>query len=146
VLHIYAAIQLVMTQGVVSAPSQPQCAVSFATRFVDRFSDLPEAIRSDLLRSGQVVEPGEPFNDTDAILDPNLPNRRFIRGGRSGEKWFVWLEHGGFDRHFDVLGYRQLWEKTDSYRWYRAAELQGESCVAINAFLGGVWTPADGQD
>ena len=145
-MYIYAAVPMMILQSAAAAPQQPQCAVSFATRFVDRFAELPEAIRADLTKDGKVAEPGEPFNDTDDILDPNLPQRRFIRGGRSGDKWFVWLDHGGFDHHFDVFGYRQVWEKADRFRWYRAAELQGEPCVAINAFLAGVWTPQNGQD
>ncbi len=63
-----------------------------------------------------------------------------VMAGQSGLKWFVWIDHGGFSRHDDVFGYSQLWEKEDTYRWYRSTQMQGEPCIAINAFLDGVNT------
>ena len=63
-----------------------------------------------------------------------------VLAGQSGTKWFVWIDHGGFSRHYDVFGYSQLWEKADTYRWFRSTQLQGEPCIAINAFLDGVHT------
>lgn len=35
------------------------------------------------------------FQMGDVIVDPTLPPRRFIQGGRIGTRWYVWYEHGG---------------------------------------------------
>jgi hypothetical protein len=138
-------VPLAWISAAVTAPTSPQCAIPLVTYPVERIGDLPEAIRSDLLRDGPVAEPDQDFNDIDLVRDPNLPHRRLVQAGRTGGEWFVWLDHGGSNRHADVIGYRQLWETNQTFRWYRAAELQGEACVAINAFLHGVWTATEGQ-
>jgi len=118
----------------------PQCAVRYVTRMVAHFSDLPDQIQRDILKDGTIADAGQPFEPYDYITDASLPRRRFIAAGRSGTKWFVWIDHGGFARHDDVLGFSQVWQKADSFQWYRTAELQGEPCIAINAFLDGVRT------
>ena len=124
----------------VSEDAAPQCGVRYATRFVSHFADLPEQIQMDILDDGKVADVGQPFEPYDSIVDPNLPSRRMVLAGQSGIKWFVWIDHGGFSRHPDVLGYSQLWEQDNTYSWYRSAELQGDPCIAINAFLDGVST------
>ena len=143
-LPIYSALQL-MAQAINSGPVEPQCAIPFATQFVERFSDVPEDIRNDILRNGKVAERGQPFSESDAIIDPNLPRRRFMRAGRAGWHFFVWLDHGGFARHDDIVGYSLVQESVDHYSWRRSAEFQGEPCIAINAFFSGVWTPVTKQ-
>ena len=140
-----ALIPLALAAASVSAEDDVHCAVSFATHFVGRFAELPEEIRNDVLKDGKIAEPDGAFNETDDIDDRNLPFRRLVRAGRSGGQWFVWIKHGGFSPHYDVLGFRPFWEKADRYRWYRAGEFQGEPCIAINAFLAGVQTPTDGR-
>jgi hypothetical protein len=124
-----------------SAESAPQCSVRYATRFVTHFADLPDQIQKDILNGGKIADTGQPFEAYDSITDPSLPRRRLVLAGQSGLKWFVWIDHGGFDRHYDVFGFSQIWEKVDVFRWYRNAELQGDPCIAINAFLDGVRTP-----
>lgn len=132
-------------QGAAPELPQPQCAIAFATRFADRLSDLPKQIQDDLLKEGKVAEASEPFNNYDVTDDIDRPWRRFVRAGQSGSKWFVWLEHGGIQPHYDVFGYGQLWESTDKFTWHRGAQLQGEPCIAINAFFSGVWTSGNGH-
>lgn len=123
-------------------PPPPECAVTFATRFYHRLADMPEEIRADLASHGPIADAGEPFEETDFITDASLPGRRFVLGGVSDGKWFVWVDHGGFVRHDDVFGYRPVYSKADEPpRLLRFAALQGEPCVAINAFLAGVQTP-----
>jgi hypothetical protein len=36
------------------------------------------------------------------------PFRRFIRAGHSGDKWFIWYEHGGiaYNRNIVVLAWK----------------------------------------
>ncbi|MEZ0243787.1 MAG: hypothetical protein ACAH11_10460 [Sphingomonas sp.] len=140
-IHLYLALPLLMSPLSLPATQDPECSVGRATIFVDRFADLPDEIRQDILKTGKMAEPGEAFEGTDSITDSSLPRRRFVRGGLSNDQWFAWVYHGGFAPHYDVFGYRKLWETRDTFRWYRAAELQGDPCVAINAFLDGVRTP-----
>jgi len=137
--QIVFALLAVGAAPVIEAP--PQCPVRYATRFVTHFADLPDQIQKDILKGGKIADPGQPFEAYDDITDPDLPRRRMVLAGHSGVKWFVWIDHGGFARHNDVFGFSQLWEKADTFRWYRDADLQGDPCIAINAFLDGVSTP-----
>jgi hypothetical protein len=122
----------------VAEEATPQCGVRYATRYVSHFAGLPEQIQKDILSDGDIADVGQPFEPYDYIIDPNLPNRRMVMAGQSGVNWFVWIDHGGFSRHYDVIGYSQIWEKDNTYSWYRTAELQGDPCIAINAILDGV--------
>lgn len=128
-----------------AAQNRPSCVTTVPTQFVERFADLPEAVRTDVLKDGKVAEHEEPFNSTDYNVDPNRPFRRFVLGGHSGDKWFLWLTYGGFAPHEDVLGFVQLWETTTSFEWRRSAEFRGAPCIAINAFLAGVRTSTTAQ-
>lgn len=119
----------------------PQCSVRYETIYVRQVADLPQQIQSDLLQGGAIADPDQPFEASDEIADPDLPTRRLMLAGRSRNGWFVWIDHGGYARHADVFGYRQLWSRPDSFVWYRSAALQGDPCIAINAFLDGVSTP-----
>src|ERR1051325_1733365 len=72
---------------------------------VDTFRRLPRPIVKFMLAQfppdeilvmkGGMAERGELFNMSDAITDRNAPTARFIRGGRSGHRWFLMYEHGG---------------------------------------------------
>jgi hypothetical protein len=109
---------------------------------------MPVEIRADVARHGTTADAGQPYSATDMILDPDLPSRSFVLGGTSGGDWFVWLRHGGFSPHNHVLGYRPIQFHIDEpYHLRLAADLEGEPCVAINAFLNGVYTNVgDGPD
>jgi hypothetical protein len=120
---------------------EPTCSVARATVFVRRFADLPKAIRDDILRGGAIAEAGDKFTSTDAVTDPSLPTRRFVLAGESQGSWFVWIDHGGFGRHYHVLGYMPVYEgKAQTPRPMLAADFIGEPCEAINAFFRGVMT------
>ena len=127
------------------APDFPkiECGLPFAIRPVDRFADLPEPIRADILKDGPIADAGQDFNRGDTILDRTLPYRRFVRAGsHDGMRWFVWIEHGGFDGHLDILGYAQMLDTLTTFTWHRSAELSGEPCAATNAILNRVTTGA----
>ena len=119
----------------------PQCPVRYETTFVSRISDLPDPIQSLVARGGKVADPGQDFEPSDDMGNPGLPRRRMVLAGHSGGKWFVWIDHGGFDRHNDIFGFTRLVEKGSAVGWHRSAMLQGDACIAINAFLDGVRTP-----
>jgi len=68
-------------------------------------AEIPEPIRAHLKmdtagRDG-VADIGHPFEETDVIMD-NLPNRQLLGAARSGEKWLVILDHGGYSRMFEA--------------------------------------------
>ena len=144
-IRIFVLVILAVGATPLCAGTAPQCPIRYATTLVSRFADLPDKIRSDILKDGKIADPDQPFEPYDSISDPDLPFRRLVMAGQSGVRWFVWIDHGGFNRHFDVIGFSQLWEKRDTFRWYRSAELQGDPCIAINAFLDGVVTLEQGK-
>jgi hypothetical protein len=121
----------------------PTCAITRSTVIVRRFADLPAAIRDDVLRGGAIAEAGQPFIRSDVVRyrERGLPDRRFVMGGSSDGNWFVWFEHGGFARHYHVLGYHPVYSSgNERPDLLRAADFIGEPCEAINAFLRGVMT------
>jgi len=138
--HVILAI-LALEAPILPQQTTSQCSVRHATKFVAHFSDLPDQIQIDLLKGGKIADVGQPFEEGDAIIDSNLPRRRLVLAGKSRNKWFVWIHHGGFSPHADVFGFSEVWEKREEFRWYRSAALQGDPCVAINAFLDGIGTP-----
>lgn len=139
VFDLVASVALAAIQA--GSQSAPHCPVRYATRHVTSLADLPPQVKADILKSGPIADMGEAYEETDSIIDPNLPRRRFVSAGSSNHRWFVVIDHGGFNRHFDVIGYTQLLGKRNSFTWHRSAVLQGDPCIAINAFLDGVWTP-----
>ena len=88
-----------------SATPWPPCTLAHQAEFFERLEDMPAPIRADVHRRlGDIAGPGEAFNSTDVVSD-DTPNRRFLRGVRSGNSWFVWYEHGGVGLHRHVLAY-----------------------------------------
>ena len=120
------------------AEPRPVCAVSRATVFYDKFADLPNEIQSDILKLGAIAEAGQPYNETDGIIDASLPMRRFNMAGRTNGDWFIWLTHGGLVRHEHVRGYQPLYAGNKPPTLHLVADFTGEPCVAINAFVSGV--------
>ena len=68
-----------------------------------KWGETEEQIQKEVERNkiffGQMAEPNQPFNATDAIVN-DWPMRRFITGGFSKDYAFVFYEHGG-------IGYNQ---------------------------------------
>lgn len=94
---------------VLTIPPDPE-ARSYT--LVDSFSDLPAPVREATVRlcnGCEIADIGESFRRTDVIIDASLPERRLVRAGRSGSRWFVHYEHGGLGYHehaalFDLRG------------------------------------------
>jgi hypothetical protein len=49
-----------------------------------------------------IAEPGADFQDTDVVVDPNLPIRRLVAAGCSIDHCLVYYERGGFARTWRV--------------------------------------------
>ena len=70
-------------------------------QIVTSIRGLPLGVRDELQklfgsRTLDIAEPRAPFQATDVILDPNLPNRRLVAGGCTIEYCLVYYERGGF--------------------------------------------------
>ena len=77
------------------APSSADCTMKHTAHDVLSLKALPENIRAALLKqAGGMADRGEFFNAGDAVTTP-APFNRFIRGGETQGKWYVWYEHGG---------------------------------------------------
>ena len=122
--------------------------------YFSRLEDMPEPIQADFReRVGRVAAPDEAFNPGDVIYtDDPTPERRFLRGLRSGDYWFVWYEHGGFAFHRHVLAYSiringnayvsgepHRAQPGDRVETTLAANLTGDPCIATDAILDGVF-------
>lgn len=135
-----------LTVPATHAQSKQTCAVARATVFYDKLKDMPQPIQTMIRDAYPVAEASEPYNETDMITQ-DLPMRRFVLGGRSGDRWFVWLEHGGFAPHHHVLGYSNVYRYVDKPPEIRqSADFRGEPCVAINAFVAGISTTMPDQN
>jgi hypothetical protein len=56
-----------------------------------------------ILRRPRLAEPGQKWNATDVITDPNLPDKRLIWATVGGEYYVVHYERGGIAHTFHVL-------------------------------------------
>ncbi len=82
-------------------------ALESASRFheVHSASDLPPAVLAlcDGGGDGQLAEPGQNWNATDAITDPTLPGKRLIWAAVGGEYYVVHYERGGIAHTYHIL-------------------------------------------
>lgn len=85
------ALSVAMASPAAAVPNT-HCTLSTPVQEVQHLSELPAELRGLL---PPIADIGAPFNNTDAVNDPNLPFRRLIRAGSRGSDWFVWYEHGG---------------------------------------------------
>ena len=71
-------------------------------RVINRLSDLPRPVLHAFTKEGGsrlvIVNPGKRFEETDAIDDATLPNKRLIFAGMFRDKCFVHYEEGGIAR------------------------------------------------
>jgi hypothetical protein len=78
-----------------------------AARFHETHStrDLPLAILTlcDGGGDGKLAEPGQKWNATDVIIDPDLPGKRLIWAAVGGDYYVVHYERGGIAHTYHVL-------------------------------------------
>ena len=138
------SLMLAASALIATAPeeeAEPTCPADPSLILVRRLAELPSAVREDAKRDGAIAEAGQPFTPYDVIVDRSLPHRRFVLAGTKAGRWFVWIDHGGFGRHYHVLGYHPVYsgfEKVPTLM--RAANFIGAPCPAIDAFFRGVMT------
>jgi hypothetical protein len=76
-------------------PAGADCVLKHASHDVLSLKKLPANIRDALTKlAGGMADRGQFFNATDVVVKP-APFNRFIRGGETQGKWYVWYEHGG---------------------------------------------------
>jgi hypothetical protein len=76
-------------------PTSADCKLKHPSHDVTSLKDLPAPIRAALKAvAGDMADRGAFFNGGDVLIKP-APFKRFIRGGETGGRWYVWYEHGG---------------------------------------------------
>jgi hypothetical protein len=53
--------------------------------------------------NGNIADPGQKWNATDAIIDPSLPGKRLIWGAVDDDYYVVHYERGGIAHSFHIL-------------------------------------------
>jgi hypothetical protein len=133
-------------------PPTPQadldCRFAAAVADVPTLRDLPPPIESAVFRalnagfaktSEAIAHRGAMFNATDRPQE-DLPGRRFIRAGRSGDKWFVWYEQGNGVYSKNLLVF--VLGADDSARLIARASYGHENpCLLTEPFLAGPASP-----
>lgn len=79
-------------------------------RIVQKVADLPAGIRKLYTVKGgsrvAIADPGERFEATDVITDPDLPRRRLIFAGVAQDRAFIHYEEGGIAHSYIVELFR----------------------------------------
>jgi len=79
-------------------------------RIVRKVADLPAGIRKLYTPKGKsraaIADPGEKFQVTDVITEPDLPWRRLIFGGVAQDRAFIHYEEGGIAHSYIVEFFR----------------------------------------
>jgi len=79
-------------------------------RIVQKVADLPAGIRKLYTVEGgsrvAIADPGERFEATDVITDPDLPRRRLIFAGVAQDHAFIHYEEGGIAHSYIVELFR----------------------------------------
>jgi len=79
-------------------------------RIVHKVADLPAGIRKLYTVKGgsrvAIADPGERFEATDVITDPDLPTRRLIFAGVAQDRAFIHYEEGGIAHSYIVELFR----------------------------------------
>ena len=72
---------------------------------VHRWSDLPPEIRKRVSapwHGESIADPGQPFQVSDAVVDPRLPWRRLIVAAHAANAWVIYYERGGIEHSFHL--------------------------------------------
>lgn len=100
--------------------------------YVNSLKRLPPAIRAALTASaGAIADRGEFFNAGDVVTKP-APFNRFIRGGDSDGRWFVWYEHGGIAYWHQVVVFAA---NPRPVPWFNGPSTNADLCAMTDAIL-----------
>jgi hypothetical protein len=81
------------------------CRLGPGVALYSSLGPLPEAIAGKLAGPagyGRTCAARRLLNGTDVAIS-GLPVRRRIGAGRSGDRWFLWYEHGGYAPHAHLV-------------------------------------------
>ena len=107
-LHLLfaAAIQSWCNADVTKLPAEDRNVLEDSSRFheIHVSSILPAAIVALCTDDhGRLAEPGQKWQATDVIMEPNLPGKRLIWAAVGGEYYVVHYERGGIAHTFHIL-------------------------------------------
>ena len=100
------AIQGLCCADVTKLSNEDRKALLDSSRFheVHSTKDLPAAVVALCADDrGKLAEPGQNWNATDVVTDPNLPWKRLIWAAIGGDYYVVHYERGGIDHSFHIL-------------------------------------------
>jgi hypothetical protein len=104
------AIPSLCCADVTKLAAEDRKALLDASRFheVRSTTNLPRAILAlcDGGGDGELTEPGQKWNATDAIIDPTLPGKRLIWAAVGGDYYVIHYERGGIAHTFHILAAR----------------------------------------
>jgi hypothetical protein len=88
---------------VTKLPAEDRKSLQDSSRFheVHSTTNLPPVIVA--LCGSKLADPGEKWNATDVIMEPNLPGKRLIRAAAGGDYYVVHYERGGIAHTFHIL-------------------------------------------
>jgi hypothetical protein len=117
------AIQTFCYADVTKLPTDERRMLQDSSRFheVNSTSDLPPTIVA--LCAGNkagLADPGQKWQVTDVIMEPNLPGKRLIWAAVAGDYYVVHYERGGIAHSFHILVARLAKNETEPKVVWRA--------------------------
>jgi hypothetical protein len=64
---------------------------------------VQDALKANFSSPTQMADPGQEWQATDVVMNPNLPTRRLISAGCSSDHCLIHYEQGGFAHFYRVL-------------------------------------------
>jgi len=99
------AIQSLCYADITKLPAEDRKVLQDSSRFheVHSTNDLPPTVIALCAEDGRLAEPGQNWNASDVVTDPNLPGKRLIWAAAGGEYYVVHYERGGIAHTFHIL-------------------------------------------
>ncbi len=90
------AIQSLCYADITKLPAEDRKVLQDSSRFheVHSTNDLPPTVIALCAEDGRLAEPGQNWNASDVVTDPNLPGKRLIWAAAGGEYYVVHYERG----------------------------------------------------
>ncbi len=82
-----------------------------------------------------MANPDQPFEETDVVSDPRLPNTRLIFAGYNKNYFFVYCEQGGIGYNCELLLYKLLGKKKMKFLGRQITYEKIETIEAFKKFI-----------
>lgn len=84
-----------------------------------------------------IAAPGQPYEPTDMIVDPELPSRRMVEWMVTDSQTYFWYEHGGYSPHHHLVRFDNLHPQvvSESYVFFDTPYKDIASMIKDKGFL-----------